>query len=210
MTSMASKVGASPADVIRRRDKEVAEVRAQTQYAEDYKAELIRQINEEASREYAEAREAERRRIQDRLESTKKAVFEIPTGYGSSYAEEAHIHHLFRAALSEVKAATENPESAQKTLDALLDQAALTGDHLLGRAVYHHAIALGDRKIELSDGRSIDLGGQKIVDRYLAGNPVDAKKWEAYAQAQAASKHATSFEGLLATGMMDQQFTSQV
>ena len=108
-----------------------------------------------------------------------------------------------------MKAATENPESAQKTLDAMLDQAALTGDHLLARAVYHHAISLGGQKIKLSDGRSIDLGGQKVFDRFLANNPVDAKKWRAYTAASAEAEQSTSFEGLLATGMMDQQFASQ-
>jgi hypothetical protein len=135
-------------------------------------------------------------------------VFDIPTGYGSFHAEEAQIHHLFRAALAEVNAATENTERAQQTLDALLGQAELTGDFLLARACFHRAVQLGSQKIELGD-KSIDFGGQKIVDRFLANNPVDAEKWQAYTEAAAEAQQAASFEGLFAGAMMDQQFANQ-
>jgi hypothetical protein len=198
---------ADPQEILRDRDAEIAKIRARVEWTEEAKNERIAAVHEWAQREYAEAREAERERIQQRLESTKRAVFDIPTGYGSSYAEEAQINHLFRAALAEVKAATENTESATQTLDALLDQALLTGDFLLARACFHRAIELGNRKIELVD-QSIDLGGQKIVDRFLANTPVDDKKWQRYTKAAAEAVQATSFESLYAGAMMDQQFAS--
>jgi hypothetical protein len=204
---MAVTRGADPLDILRDRDNEIANIRAKVEWTEEFKNERIAAVHEWALREYAEAREAERERIQRRLESTKRAVFDIPTGYGSSYAEEAQIHHLFRRALAEVKAATKDPKSAQRTLDALLDQAERRGDPFLARAVYHHAIDMGDQKIELGD-QSIDLGGQKIVDRFLANNPVGDKKWQAYTEAAAEAQQATSFEGRFASAMMDKQFAA--
>jgi hypothetical protein len=203
---------ASPEQILKDRDAEIASIRRKVEWTEQYKDERIAEVHEWARREYAEAREAEAQRIQDRLESTKRAAFSIPTGYGSSYAEEAQIHHLFRAALAEVKAATENTDNASEAeaLDALLGQAELTGDHLLARAVYHHAIALRGQQIDLSDGRSISLGGdgQKIVDRYLANNPEDAKKWQAYTEAAAEAQEASSIKSMLNTGLMNREFAS--
>src|SRR5215218_1325858 len=101
---------ADPRQILQERDAEIASIRGRVEWTEEAKNERIAAVHEWAQREYAEAREAERERIQQRLESTKRAVFDIPTGYGSSYAEEAQINHLFRAALAEVKAATENTE----------------------------------------------------------------------------------------------------
>jgi hypothetical protein len=80
--------GADPQDILRDRDNEIANIRAKVEWTEETKNERIAAVHEWAQREYAEAREAERERIQQRLESTKRAVFQVPGGYLSSDAEQ--------------------------------------------------------------------------------------------------------------------------
>ena len=70
---------ADPQQILQERDAEIASIRNKVEWTEEAKNERIAAVHEWAQREYAEAREAERERIQERLESTKKAVFEIPT-----------------------------------------------------------------------------------------------------------------------------------
>jgi hypothetical protein len=84
-------------------------------------------------------------------------------------------------------------QQAEEKLAPILEQAERTGDHLLSRAVYH---------------RAIDVGEQGIVDRYLSTRKTEAAAWQRYTEAAQEAQQATSFESLLATGMMDQQFAS--
>jgi hypothetical protein len=197
---MAVTRGADPQDILRDRDNEIANIRAKVEWTEQAKNERIAAVHEWAQREYAEAREAERERIQDRLESTKRAVFYVPGGHLSD-GERAQVMLSFRAAWADVLSATqiEDRESGAKvgqTLSEILDEAERTGDSELARAVYH---------------RSIDLGTQGIVDRYLSvpTRKAEREAWQRYTEAAAASRQAISFEGLYATGMMDQQFARQ-
>jgi hypothetical protein len=193
---MAVTRGADPQDILRDRDDEIANIRAKVEWTEEAKNERIAAVHEWAQREYAEAREAERERIQRCLESAKQAVFQVPGGYLSSDAEKAQIMAAFRSARRDVLSATkiEDRESGAQvgqTLASILDEAERTGDPLLARAVYH---------------RAIDVGEQGIVDRYLSTRKTEAAAWQRYTEAAAEAEQASSFESLYATGMMDQQF----
>jgi hypothetical protein len=193
---MAVTRGADPQDILRDRDDEIANIRAKVEWTEEAKNERIAAVHEWAQREYAEAREAERERIQRCLESAKQAVFQVPGGYLSSDAEKAQIMAAFRSARRDVLSATkiEDRESGAQvgqTLASILDEAERTGDPLLARAVYH---------------RAIDVGEQGIVDRYLSTRKTEAAAWQRYTEAAQEAQQATSFESLYATGMMDQQF----
>ena len=184
--------------IIRDRDSEIANIRTKVEWTEEAKNEHIAAVHEWAQREYAEAREAKRERIQQRLESTRQAVFQVPGGYLASDAEQAQIMAAFRSARKDVLSATkiEDPESGVQVgqvLSEILYEAERTGDPLLARAAYH---------------RSIDLGSQQVIDRYLSTRPADAQHWQRYTEAAAEANQATSFESLFATGMMDQQFAS--
>jgi hypothetical protein len=195
---MAVTRGADPQDILRDRDNEIANIRGRVEWTEEAKNERIAAVHEWAQREYAEAREAERERIQQRLESAKRAVFQVPGGYLSSDAEQAQIMAAFRSARKDVLSATkiedrESHAQVRQTLASILDEAERTGDPLLARAVYH---------------RAIDVGEQGIVDRYLSTRKTEAAAWQRYTEAAQEAQQATSFESLYATGMMDQQFAS--
>src|SRR5215217_7298269 len=184
--------------IIRDRDSEIANIRAKVEWTEEAKNEHIAAVHEWAQREYAEAREAERERIQQRLESAKRAVFQVPGGYLSSDAEQAQIMAAFRSARKDVLSATkiedrESHAQVGQTLASILDEAERTGDPLLARAVYH---------------RAIDVGEQGIVERYLSTRKTEAAAWQRYTEAAQEAQQASSFESLYATGMMDQQFDS--
>jgi hypothetical protein len=195
---MAVTRGADPQDILRDRDNEIANIRGRVEWTEEAKNERIAAVHEWAQREYAEAREAERERIQQRLESAKRAVFQVPGGYLSSDAEQAQIMAAFRSARKDVLSATkiedrESHAQVGQTLASILDEAERTGDPLLARAVYH---------------RAIDVGEQGIVESYLGTRKTEAAAWQRYTEAAQEAQQATSFESLYATGMMDQQFAS--
>jgi hypothetical protein len=189
---------ADPRQILQERDAGIASIRNRAEWTEQAKNERIAAVHEWAQREYAEAREAERERIQQRLESAKRAVFQVPGGYLSSDAEQAQIMAAFRSARKDVLSATkiEDRESRAhlgQTLASILDEAERTGDPLLARAVYH---------------RAIDVGEQGIVERYLSTRKTEADAWQRYTKAAAEAEQATSFESLYAGAMMDQQFAS--
>jgi hypothetical protein len=186
-----------PQQILKERDAEIASIRNRVEWTEQAKNERIAAVREWAQREYTAARESERERTQQRLESTKRAVFQVPGG-NLSDGERAQVMLSFRSAWADVLSATkiEDRESGARVgqaLSSILDQAERVGDSQLARAVYH---------------RAIDVGEQQVVDRYLSTRKTEASQWQRYTEAAAASKQATSFESLLATGMMDQQFAS--
>jgi hypothetical protein len=194
---------ADPQEILRDRDAEIAKIQGYADLTQEPKDRRIAAVHEWAQREYAEAREAERERIQQRLESTKQAVFQVPGGYMSSDAEQAQIMAAFRSAWKDVLSATEVDEGSllpelqqrqgEQKLTPILEQTERTGDFLLARAVYH---------------RAIDLGAQGIVDKYLSTRKSEATAWQRYTEATQEAEQATSFEGLYAGVMMDQQFAS--
>jgi hypothetical protein len=147
-------------------------------------------------REYTEARETEKQRIEQRLAQSRQAVFRVPLGVAPSEGEVAQIFSSYRGAWSSVLAATQSPGSpqeAQQKLEEIMGQARRTGDHLLERAAYH---------------RAVDLGIQEVVDTFLEGRPKDAAAWQRYTEAAQEAEQAISFEALFATGMTDRQFAS--
>jgi hypothetical protein len=104
----------------------------------------------------------------------------------ASDAEQAQIMAAFRSARKDVLSATkiEDPESGVQVgqvLSEILYEAERTGDPLLARAVYH---------------RSIDLGSQQVIDRYLSTRPADAQHWQRYTEAAEANQ-ATSLRACM-------------
>jgi|SRR5215216_275046 len=184
-------------EIIRERDKEIAKIRGFVDLTEEAKNRRIGEIRQWAQEEYEKAKSEEQRQRQLRLERTKKAVYKIPTGRGSDDAEIAQIYQAYRAAYSDVRAATEgikenpvlaNAPQATKRLEPLLDQAERSGDELLARAIYH---------------RAIDLGAQEIVDRFLSTRKTDALNWQNYTEAAAEVRQASGIEALLADGFTE-------
>jgi hypothetical protein len=160
-----------PLAIINQRNREVAKIRGYADLTEEAKDRRIAEVSERAQAEYAEAVEANKREIAERLERTHRAVFRVPIPAIATDAEEAQIHAAFRSAYNDVYSSTaspESPEQAQEELERILAQADRTGDKLLARAVYH---------------RGIDLGVQGVVDAYLASRPAENRAWESYTAA---------------------------
>jgi hypothetical protein len=202
---MAVSAQAEQQQIIRERDAQIAKINGYVDLTQDAKDQRINEVKQWAASEVRAIREEESRRIQERLESTRRAVFGVPGGHLASDAERAQIMASFRAAWSEVLSASEVEESfllpeqqqryAEEKLAPILEQAERTGDTLLARAVYH---------------RGIDLGAQGIVNKYLSPSTrkTEATQWQRYTEAVAEAEQASSFESLLDSAMMDRQFAS--
>jgi hypothetical protein len=189
------EMATDPVEILHRRNAEVAQIRGYVDLTEEAKNKRIAEVNERAQVEYEEARTAEQRRIAERLESTKKAVFGIPIPVGTTDAEEAQIHAAYRSAWGEVYSSTRSPESpehAAEELQRVLGQAERTGDTLLARAAYH---------------RAIDLGVQDVVDSYLASRPQENRAWESYTQAYQEVNQSRGFDGILERSLTDRAFS---
>jgi len=112
-----------PAEILNRRNAEVAQIRGYVDLTEEAKERRIAEVNERAQTQYVEAREAAERKRTERLQRTKTAVFRVPVGNVPSEAEAAQIHAAFRRAFSEVLSATASPESphqAQEKLEEIM------------------------------------------------------------------------------------------
>jgi len=155
--------------ILQERNAKVEEIRGYADLTEEAKAHRVSLVTEKAQAEYAEAKEAEQRRIEENVISSRKAVYGVPTAGAISAGEVAQIHDAFRSAWADVQIATSSagadPGRAQTELAAILDQAERTGDSLLARAAYH---------------RGLDLGLQPVVDRYLQSRPKEARSLERY------------------------------
>ncbi len=184
-----------PAEILNRRNAEVAQIRGFADLTEEAKNRRIADVNERAQAEYAQAREAAARERAERLERTRKAVFRVPVSATDTDAEAAQIHASYRAAFNDVYSSTasaESPGQAQEELERVLEHAERTGDRLLARAAYH---------------RGIDLGIQGIVDAYLAPRPAESRAWDAYTSAYREANRAGSVEGLLGDGFAARAFS---
>jgi|SRR5215217_110420 len=182
------------ADIVKDRDSEIESIRAKAEWTEEAKQGRIAAVREVAREEVLAVREEEKQQRETNLLNTKRAVYEVPAGQFSSDAEKAQILLGYRAARNDVRAATEasTPEEFFQVGDKLadlLDQAELTGDSQLARAVYHH---------------SIEAGVDSVRDRYLDRRPQDRAKFEAFTKAQAEMDASQSFEHLFAAGLTQQ------
>jgi hypothetical protein len=185
-----------PVEILYQRNAEVEKIRGYADLTQEAKNRRIAEVNNRAQAEYAEAREKDKRQREERLKSTKNAVFRVPTGNVPSDAEAAQIHAAFRGAYSDVLSATEdprNPQQAQEKLERILEQAERTGDTLLARTACH---------------RAIDFGAQPIVDRYLEGRPKEAKAWQSYTEAAEEVNEASEIGHLLAGALTERQLSS--
>jgi hypothetical protein len=90
----------------------------------------------------------------------------MPTG-----AESSAIFFDYRAVRAEVKALTEDfsdgPHQVYENLKEMLEQAELTGDKQLARAVYH---------------RAIDVGASEVIERFIASRPREVHRKQAKGQ----------------------------
>jgi actin-related protein len=190
-------VATDPAEILNRRNAEVAQIRGYADLTEEAKQRRIAEVNERAQAQYAEAREAEELERAKRLEKSKKAVFRVPIPAGTTDAEEAQIHVAYRQAYNDVYFSTrglESPEQAQEELERHLHQAERAGDKLLAQATYH---------------RAIDLGIQGIVDAYLATRPNESKAWESYTAAYQEVSQSKDILNVLGRGLTERAFSSE-
>ena len=182
-----------PQEILSRHKAEAAKIRGYADLTEEAKARHINELTERTNAEYAEAKEAENRRIEENVVSSKKAVFGILASPTYSDAEVAQVHAAFRSAWADVLMATSNPIGAQEELGEILEQAERTGDSLLARAAYH---------------RGLDLGLQPIVDRYLQSRPKEAKALERYTKATEEANQAKDFSSLFSQALTERALQS--
>jgi|SRR5215218_1284255 len=192
---MTASLPADPRQILQERDRATSEIRAKVEWTEDAKNERIGEINRWAQQEYTEAKEAEQRRIEVEVVSSRRGVYGVPTEGAISAGEVEQVRAAFRGAWDDVliRTPSEAPHEAKEGLEEILAQAERTGDSLLARAAYH---------------RGLDLGIQSVVDRYLADKPKEARALERYNKALQESNQSKSLEGLFASAMNDQAFAS--
>jgi tetratricopeptide (TPR) repeat protein len=179
-----------PAKILQQRNAEIQQIEGYVDLNDEAKNRRITEVTEKANASYQEAKEAEARRIEERVTSTRKAVYGVPASPMYSDAEVAQTHHAFRTAWDDVLFQTHDTFAAQEELEELLEGAERRGDALFARAVYH---------------RALDLGLQQVVGSYLSTRPREAKALERYRKALAEAEQARSVEGLLASAMIERQ-----
>jgi hypothetical protein len=185
-------------DLLRQRDAEVEWINNSVDLTPEAKQRRVAEVRDQANFQYVEARENEKRQIEQRLASATKSVFDMPTGPTyTDAAKIAQIHGAFRSAWNEVLSATEvdpaDPAGARDNLKALLSQAERTGDSLLARAAYH---------------RALDVGDGEVIDTYLETRPKDATKYEKYVEASQAAEQAKDIGSMLSAALTDRAFAS--
>jgi hypothetical protein len=181
-------VATDSAEILSRHNAEKAKIQGYADLTQEAKVRRINELTERTNAEYAEAKEAEKRRIEENVVSSRKDVYRVPASPTYSDAEIAQVHAAFRSAWDSGLIATANPMAAQEELGEILEQAERTGDSLLARAAYH---------------RGLDLGLQPIVDRYLASRPREAKALERYNKATEEANQASSIEHLLSGALAE-------
>jgi predicted AAA+ superfamily ATPase len=67
----------APAEILNRRNAEVAKIRSFADLTEEAKDRRIAEVNERANAQYAEAKEAEKQRREERLKSIQRSVFNV-------------------------------------------------------------------------------------------------------------------------------------
>jgi hypothetical protein len=174
--------------ILSRHHAEVAQIRGYVDLTEEAKERRISELTEKTNAEYAEAKEAEKRKVQERLESAKKAVYNVPTGATYFDAEAAQVHASFRSAWADVSFLSESDDISQA-----LEQAERTGDPLLARAVYH---------------RALDLDLQPVVERYLQSRPKEAKALERYTKATEEANQAKDISSLFSQALTERALQS--
>jgi hypothetical protein len=188
-----------PVEILRQRNAEVDQIRGFVDLTEEAKQRRIAEVNERAHQaEYREAIETQERERAERLQKSKRSVFQIPIPLGATDGEAAQIRASYRSARSDIEYAIApslgtDPQYTQKELERFLEQAELTGDPELARAAYHV---------------SIKHGVQSVVDTYLSSRPQESRAWEHYSTAHEEANAARSPEGLLERSLTEQAFRS--
>jgi hypothetical protein len=175
---------ADPAEILQQRNAEVAKIRGFADLTDDAKERRIAEVTARANAEYVVAQEAEKRGRKERLKCTRRALFGVVDDASASEAERAQLHAAYRHASSEVRwAAMESePSGTTEGLLDLLDRAERSGDTIMARAVFHHAV---------------DHNLQPIVDRYLEDRPEENRLWERYVAALEEDRAAKDVTALL-------------
>jgi hypothetical protein len=196
-----SMITGDPAQILSARNAEVEQIRGYADLTEEAKQRRIAEVNERAQAEYAEAKEAEERRIGEEVASSRRGVYGVPTEGAISAGEVEQVYLGYRDAEDRVLIATADPMSAREELENILRRAERSGDSSLARAVYHRAL-------DLHDPSPLGPNLQSIIDRYLASRPRERKALERYRRAQEEMNHSQSFEGLLSRALTNGHLNS--
>ena len=195
MSKAADKARSREMQIIQDRDNEIASINANPEWTDEAKQARIKPVREWARNEVRALREAEKQRREQAVRETKVAVHRVPLPDAALESERATVWAGFRAARSEVNAATntegaglEEIRNVGERLADMLDESTLTGDEHLARATYL---------------RSLELGVSSVRDRYLASRPADRKKYEAYAEAHAEAESAPNLESIIERSFSD-------
>jgi hypothetical protein len=181
---------ADPSQILAARNAEVERINNYADLTEEAKSTRIAAVNEKANAEYAEAQERQKQEREERLQRTQRAVFGVVDDATATTAERAQIHAAYRQAAGDVRWITmdESPGETQEELSKILTQAERTGDQLLAKAIFHHAI---------------DLNLQPVVDSYLERRPKENRAWERYTEALGESHAATDITQLLSGALTE-------
>jgi hypothetical protein len=175
---------ADPNQILSERNAEVAKIRGYVDLTDEAKERRISEVTEKANREFAAAKEAERRGREERLRSAQRAVFGVVDDASATAAERAQIHAAYRHASSEVRwAAMESePSGTTEGLLDLLDRAERSGDTIMQKAGFHYGV---------------DNNLQPVIDAYLADKPKEERAWDRYVAALQEDRAANDVMGLL-------------
>ncbi len=138
-------------------DRRVKETLADADLSQEYKAELVARLYDEAREKAQKLIDAERDRLEAELRAARRAVFEPDLGGAK---DGAALRASYRERLEHAKKLT----SADEVGEAL-EEAELTGDDLMAKALLYRAFALGDTE---------------SVGAYLASRPQEAANYEAF------------------------------
>jgi hypothetical protein len=106
-----------PVEILRQRNAEVEQIRGYVDLTEEAKQRRIAEVNERAQAEYREAIETQERERAERLQKSKRSVFQIPIPLGATDGEAAQIRASYRSARSDIEYAIA-PQNTQRSSSA--------------------------------------------------------------------------------------------
>ena len=138
-------------------DRRVKETLADADLSQEYKAQLVARLYDQAREKAQKLIDAERDRLEAELRASRRAVFEPDLGGAE---DRAALLASYRERLEHAKKLT----SADEVGEAL-EEAELTGDDQMAKALLYRAFALGDAE---------------SVRAYLASRPHEEANYEAF------------------------------
>jgi hypothetical protein len=178
-------------ELLAKHNAEVQKIRGFVELTDEAKARRLSEARTKYQGEFAKAKAAERKRVEEKVRKTRKAVYGVPGEATFSDAEKAQINAAYWDARDRVLKVTENLKAtgSKEGLEKLLDLAERAGDPILAAACYH---------------RGLDLGYQSVIDAYLDFREDEAKRLERYNEALEEQRNVNSVESLLSNAMAGQ------